>query len=130
MSDIVIKPDRGRDFYVSWSTGAEAPVAWGGRAFMLDYLAGEWQRDHPDIPHDRYTDPSRRIERADHAGTSAVGGYAWFGRWDYGGFSYEQRGVLPRRHLARACELLGEGRQSEVWDLLVPFEDGMEVRRG
>lgn len=63
MSDIVIKPDRGRDFY-------------------------------------------------------------------YGGFSYEQRGVLPRRHLARACELLGEGRQSEVWDLLVPFEDGMEVRRG
>lgn len=100
---------------------------------MLGYLAGEWQRDHPGIPHDWYTDPSRRIERADINGTSAVGGYAWFGRWDHDGLSYEQRGVLPRHHLARACELLEAGRESEVWDLLVPFEDGedgMEVRRG
>jgi hypothetical protein len=30
----------------------------------------------------------------------------------------------------RAAELLCDGREAEVWELLVPFEDEAEVRRG
>ncbi|MEU0078441.1 hypothetical protein ABZY58_11140 [Micromonospora tulbaghiae] len=130
MPSIVIKPDRYRDLYVYWSTVVEAPVAWGDRAFMRDHLAEEWRRKHPGATPDRLSDPARRIDRADACGTSAAGGYSFFGRWDDDGFVYEQRGILPRRHLARACELLEAERESEVWDLLEPFEHELEVRRG
>jgi hypothetical protein len=124
MASIVIKPERDRDFYICWSNGTEQPVAWGDRVFMLDHL----NREHPANGH-RINDPAGRLQRADEHGTSAVGGFAFFGRWDDDGLTYEQRGVLPRQHLIRACELLSAGREAEVWDLLEPFEDGMEVRR-
>ena len=60
-------------------------------------------------------------------GTSAYDGD---GGWDDPGFIYEQRGWLPRRHLAEMCRLLEARDEPAVWDLLEPFEDGMEVRRG
>lgn len=129
MPTIIIKPDQDRDLYVAWSTVVEAPVAWGSRAETLTWLAERWQRDFPDQAHNRITDPEQRLRRVDATGTSAAGGFSHFGAWD-AGLVYEQRGVLPRRHLARACELIGAGRESEVWDLLEPFEDLAEVRRG
>ncbi|MFG3710862.1 hypothetical protein [Micromonospora sp. NPDC047730] len=130
MPSIVIKPDRDRDLYVYWSTVVEAPVAWGDRASMLDHLTSEFRRHHPGAIPDSISDPGRRLDRADLNGTSAAGGFAFFGRWDDDGLIYEQRGILPRHHLARACELLEAGQDAEVWDLLEPFEDETEVRRG
>lgn len=130
MPSIVIKPERDRDLYVYWSTVVEAPVAWGDRAWMLQHLSDDHHRRHPGQKPDLLNDPAGRLDRADIHGTSAAGGYAFFGRWDYDGFMYEQRGILPRRLLTRACELLGDDREAEVWDLLEPIDEGIEVRRG
>ncbi|MFD6565482.1 hypothetical protein [Micromonospora profundi] len=130
MPSIVIKPERDRDFYVIWSTIVEAPTAWGTRAEVRGYLAEDWEERSPGRTPDMLDDFDGRLDRAAVHGTSALGGFAFFGRWDDEGFMYEQRGVLPRHHLTRACELLGEDRESEVWDLLEPIEEGMEVRRG
>lgn len=125
MPSIVLKPERDRGLYVCWSTGVEAPVAWGDRALMLDHL----NREHP-ADGDPLNDPAGPLDRADQFGTSATGGFGFFGRWDDDGLVYEQRGILPRRHLFRACELLSADREADVWDLLEPFEDCAEVRRG
>ncbi|MFB6392701.1 hypothetical protein AAFH96_06215 [Polymorphospora sp. 2-325] len=121
----MIKPERDRDLYVCWSTITECPIAWGDRAFMLDHLTREHPADGAPI-----AEPGARLDRADLNGTSALGGFSFFGKWDDEGFVYEQRGVLPRQHLARACELLNNDREAEVWDLLEPFEEEMAVRRG
>lgn len=61
------------------------------------------------------------------ADTSSHVGELW---WDESSLIYEQRGRLPRRDLYRACQLLDASRESEVWDLMTPFEDLEEVRRG
>ena len=114
MPTIIIKPEHDRDLYVAWSTVVDSPLAWGDRDWMWDYLDD---------------DAAERLDRADANGTSAAGGYAWFGRWDYERFVYEQRGVLPRKHLASVCEALERGDEAAVWDLLEPFEDEAEVRR-
>ncbi|MER7331785.1 MULTISPECIES: hypothetical protein [unclassified Micromonospora] len=130
MPSIVVKPQQGRDLYVIWSTITECPIAWGDRAETLEWLHEDWQCRQPGVIPDLLSDPAGRLDRADIYGTSAAGGYAFFGRWDYDGFMYEQRGILPRHLLARACELLEADREPEVWDLLEPIEEGMEVRRG
>jgi hypothetical protein len=114
---ILIKPVPDRDEYVYWSTIVEAPIGYGSRAEMLEDLAGEAPADAPEI----------RIARADVYGSSALDG---FFRWDDDSLIYEQRGLLARADLYRAAVLLGEEREAEVWDLLTPFEDETEVRRG
>ena len=120
MPRIVIKPERDRDLYVGWSTIVEAPVWHGPRAEVLGYLAQEAIRYPTD-------DPETRLARADATGTSAHDGD---GGWDDPGFIYEQRGWLPRRHLAEMCRLLEAGNEAGVWDLLEPFDNETEVRRG
>lgn len=117
MGHILIKPSRDRDEYVYWSTIVEAPIGYGNRADILKVLAGDRPSD----------DPEQRLERTDKFGSSAKDG---FYRWDDASFIYEQRGHLLREHLYRAAELIDEGRESEVWDLMTPFEDETEVRRG
>ena len=130
MPSIIIKPERDRDLYVIWSTVVEAPLTWGDRKQTLAWAIDDWRRRQPGQTPDLMSEPAGRLDRADIHGTSAAGGYAFFGRWDYDGFMYEQRGILPRAALARACELLEADRESEVWNLLQPFEEGVEVRRG
>jgi hypothetical protein len=128
MGHILIKPTRDRDEYVYWSTIVEAPIAWGDREEMLRELTAEWHRDHGhDVPPAGLTAPGKRLERADTYGSSSLDG---FYRWDDDSLIYEQRGLLARVDLYRAATLLGNGRESEVWDLLTPFEDEVEVRRG
>jgi hypothetical protein len=122
---IIVKPERDQDFYLGWSTNSESPVWWGPRNFALTYLIEDAEKPYGDK-----TDPVARLDRADLNGTSALGGFAFFGRWDDEGFIYEQRGFLPRKHLIAACEALGRNDEPAVWDLLGPLEDGMEVRRG
>jgi hypothetical protein len=73
--------------------------------------------------------PAERLARADRNGSSAYN-YKIDGGWDDEGFTYEQRGWLPRERLVAACEALERDDQAAVWDLLEPFEDEMEVRRG
>lgn len=122
MGTIVIKPDRDTDFYVGWSSVTESPHWWGPRSEVTRYLLDDARRrggiDDP---------PGDRLQRADQHGTSAHDRRD--GGWDDDGFIYEQRGVLPRRHLAEACRLLEVGDESAVWDLMQPFEDEAEVRR-
>lgn len=126
MPTIVIKPERDQDFYVGWSTIVEAPAWFGSRTEAAGYIA-EDHRQHggPTAP------PEERLARADEYGSSikpeANFGY---GYWDHDGFIYEQRGVLPRKHLIEACRLLAAENEPGVWDLLEPFEDEAEVRRG
>jgi hypothetical protein len=120
MPRIVIKPERDLDLYVGWSTIVEAPVWHGPRDEVLGYLAAEAIRYPSDPAEDR-------LARADRTGTSAYDGD---GGWDDEGFIYEQRGWLPRRHLAEMCRLLEAGNDAGVWDLLEPFDDETPVRRG
>jgi hypothetical protein len=123
MGTIVVKPDRDVDFYVGWSSVTESPHWWGTRSEAAEYIHEDArQRGGVDDP------PEKRLARADEHGTSAYDRRD--GGWDDDGFIYEQRGWLPRRSLAAACALLGAGREAAVWDLLEPFEDEAEVRRG
>ncbi|MFC7276242.1 hypothetical protein ACFQS1_19795 [Paractinoplanes rhizophilus] len=119
MGRFVIKPDRDVDFYVGWSTIVESIIWWGPRAEVLAYLA----EDAPADP------PEERLARADLNGSSAYN-YKIDGGWEDEGFTYEQRGWLPRSLLVAACEALERDDEPAVWDLLEPFEEGMEVRRG
>jgi hypothetical protein len=128
MGQILIKPVRDRDEYVLWSTVVEAPIACGDREEMLAELLEEWHRDHRrDVPPAGLAAPERRLERADRYGSSALDG---FFRWDDESLIYEQRGLLARKDLYYAALLACDERDSEVWDLLTPFEDETEVRRG
>jgi hypothetical protein len=121
MGTIVVKPDRDRDLYVGWSSIVEAPVWWGPRAEVLQYLADDHRGRSDDAP-------EARLARADEAGTSAYDKRD--GGWDDEGFVYEQRGWLPRTKLIPLCEALQRGDESAAWDLLEPFDDETEVRRG
>lgn len=130
MPHIVIKPEPGRDLYVIWSTLVDGPIAWGDRAETLVYLTEEWQRNHPALALSDITDPAARLDRADANGTSAAGGYAFFGRWDDTHLMYQQRGLLPRGSLGRLCELLLGDPVDDVAvkALLEPIEGEAEVR--
>jgi len=123
MPQVVIKPDRHRDEYVVWSTVVEAPVMYGCRRYMTRWLAA----------HDREQTgsgrPLARLRRADRLGSSAFPEWG-DGHWGDDIQIYEQRGILNRRDFYRAAVLLAAGREPEVWDLLEPFEDETEVRRG
>lgn len=119
MGYVIIRPIRGTDEYVIWCTGTERPVAVGDRE--------EIARDAAAIEPDR-ADHQARLDHTDLHGSSMVPyGFGW---WDDDAFIYEQRGLLPRARLAEAARLLIDDRDSEVWDLLEPFEDGTAVRRG
>lgn len=126
MGHILIKPVPDRDEYVYWSTIVEAPIAFGSRAEVLADFTEEWIRDHGDIPPQGWGAPEARLARADKYGSSAMDG---FFRWDETELIFEQRGLLARRDLYRAAGLLYEERDSEVWDMMTPFEDETEVRR-
>lgn len=127
MGNIVIKPEQDRDEYVYWSTETEAPVGYGGRAQMLKIMAGDTSYDYHGT--DAGNPPAVRLERADSEGSSAMDGYT-FGHWQYGEFIYQQRGMLLRRDLYRAAQLLAEGRDAEVWNLLAPLDGETKARRG
>ncbi len=121
MGFTIIKQDRDRDEYVLWSDFTERPVAAGTRAEMIPYV------DEVDPP-DRFSTTAERFDRADRQGSSMIPySHGW---WDDDGMIYEQRGWLPRRHIAEACRLRLAGRESEGWDLREPVEDETEVRRG
>jgi hypothetical protein len=123
MGTIVIKPERDVDFYVGWSSVTERPHWWGSRAEVTGYLDEDRRRrggiDHP---------AAERLARADEYGTSDMS--IRDGGWDDEGFIYEQRGWLRRDRLVEACRCLAAGDEPGVWDLLEPFEDEAEVRRG
>lgn len=121
MGNIIIKPARDRDEYVYWSTNVEAPIAYGDREGMAEILAEDFSGRAP------ANLPEVRLLRTDERGSSALD--IPIGYWGDDEFVYEQRGLLRRADLFRAAVLLAEGRESEVWDLLSPFEEGMEVRR-
>jgi hypothetical protein len=116
MPSYIVKPDRGEDFYVIWSTVVEAPLAFGDRAYLQTLT------HHETAP--------ERFARADERGSSAM----WPSTNDpYLGYSskgmiYEQRGWLPRGNLKAACALLGEDERADIGALLEPFEDEAEVR--
>lgn len=131
MGHVVIKPVRDRDEYVEWSTIVEAPIAHGSWMEMFAAMGGG-VIEAGSCPHcgkwiNEQETPEARLSRAERHGSSALDG---FYRWDDTELIYQQRGLLPREHLYRAAELLAAGRESEVWDLLAPFEDETEVRRG
>ena len=111
---IIIKPERDRDMYVEWSTVVDVPTAYGDRAEMLRILHGD-----PGAA-DRSDTPERRLARADELGSSSQVGEFW---WDDDVFVFRQDGMLARKDLVRAVELLAAGRDDEVLALLAPFDD-------
>lgn len=126
MPTFVIKPDRSEDFYVGWSTVTECPHWFGSRVEAAGYLAEDHRRHGG--PRDAIEE---RLARADKYGSSVKpeANYG-FGYWDDEEFIYEQRGVLPRKHMIEACRRLSVNDEPGVWDLLEPFEGEAEVRRG
>ena len=107
MPSFVVKPVRDRDEYVYWSTIVEAPLAWGDRTQMAEYLRDKGEEGD-----------GRRIDRADATGSSAFEGV--FG-WADDEVIYQQQGNVRRSDLWELCERLGSGRP--VDDLITPWED-------
>jgi hypothetical protein len=114
----VIKPDRGRDEYVTWSTVTESPHGYGNRAEVVGLLRDGIRRHDAE---DR-ANPEAAVDRADGWGSSAFPKWG-FGHWDDESFIYQQAGSLPRDCLWRAAVLQCEGRGRDILDLLDPFED-------
>lgn len=108
----IIKPDREKDWYVCWSHVCEAP-AWAGT--RAEALAEDC--------------PESRLRRADETGSSYMP-EAPGCRWDDHGLIAEQRGFLPRASLPAYVTAWFEDRMDAAWDLLEPFDDETEVRRG
>lgn len=122
MGYVIIKQAPDRDEYVLWSDFTETPAAVGTRAEMIPYV------DEVDPPRETPGGTVARFDRADRQGSSMTPySHGW---WDDEFMIYEQRGLLPRRHIAYAAFLHCDGRFPEVWDLLERFEDETEVRRG
>jgi hypothetical protein len=105
---VKVAPDT--DLYVGWSDVVEAPVGMWTRAEALGDGC-----------------PESRLRRADETGTSAHPG---FYDWNSGGMIAEQRGYLPRARLEAYVRAYMDGRMEDCWDLLEPFDDAIEVRRG
>lgn len=116
---IVIKAAPDRDLYVGWSNVVEAPTWVGTRAQALAHGC-----------------PESRLRRADETGTSQrrdpMSSYngPLDGAWDDTGFIAEQRGFLPRARLGDYAIAYADGRMEDCWDMLEPFDDETEVRRG
>lgn len=123
MPSVVIKPDRGRDEYVVWSTVTESPHAYGNRAEMLELLRNGIRGSDEDR-----ADPEGPVRRAHHFGSSAMGGWT-VGHWEDDCFIYRQAGILRRPDLHRAAVLQCEGRERDILDLLDPLEDDDDARR-
>lgn len=115
MVDIVFKAAPEVDLYCVWTTEYDRPVRVANRAGMLAYL-----REHTDTSY-ALNSPEGRLARADATGTSAVGGFLFFGAWDDEGITVEQRGWLPRADLAVFLGLYF-GDAEPAYKLLKPFE--------
>ena len=107
---LLIKCRKEEDFYIGWSEIVEAPTFYG--------TATQARKKG-------YT--QERIDRADQTGTSSLPG---FYRWDSTGLIAEQRGFLPRRYLRAYVLLYDANLMQAAFDLLEPFEEVGEVRRG
>lgn len=138
MPTIVMKEAPDVDYYVGWSSVAEAPVFGGTRDEVLAYLKREsdpWLR--ADAPHH----PEQRMKRADETGTTsmwvtkaaeespefAAHGYPEDGSWEDGSQIYMQRGTVSRANLFILARRVFEDENADVSDLLEPFEDEAEV---
>lgn len=122
MGYVIIKQAPDRDEYILWSDFTECPVAAGTRDELLPYV------EQVDPPRETPGGTAARFDRADRQGSSMIPySHGW---WDDEALIYEQRGYLPREHLYYAALLHLDGRYAEVWDLMTPFEDQEEVRRG
>lgn len=108
---IIVKAAPDRDLYIGWSNVVEAPTGMWTRAEALAYGF-----------------PRSRLDRADRTGTSSM--VPGSGQWDDIGFVAEQRGWLRRDRIADYAQALFAGDENAAWDLLEPFEDETEVRRG
>lgn len=108
---LIIKAAPDRDLYIGWSNVVEAPT-------------GIWTRAEAEA----YGFPPSRLDRADRNGTiSLVPGS---GQWDDIGFIAEQRGWLRRDRIADYAQAYAREDYNAAWDLLEPFDDETEVRRG
>jgi hypothetical protein len=117
---IIIKPAADTDFYVGWSTVCDTPTWWGTRTEVAEFLRTEGSE------HDR-AHCDEMLDRADETGCNARDRRA--GSWEVTEFCYENRGILPRARIIDACARLAADDEPGVWDLLEPFEDGVEVLR-
>jgi hypothetical protein len=126
MPKIVIKESPSSDFYVEWSSIAEAPTFAGTRAEMLAHLQRDsdpWLRD--DAPHH----PAQRLKRCDETGTTsrwvtAAGmrdKYPEEGAWDDDSFIYQQEGTVTRADVFVLARRLAAGEDAA--DLIRPFDD-------
>ncbi len=71
---------------------------------------------------------SARLERADLRGTSAKwpsldAPYLGWSDDENDGPIYEQKGILPLKHIMTACLRFNEDQNADISDLLRPFED-------
>ncbi len=117
----MIKCEPNKDRYIYWSDQVEAPHTTGTRARIFRYLR-KTTRDSPQ-------QIERRLERVDRTGTSAMIN-GWLTWEDEEGPIFEQRGMVPRAKLWEFCALLKAGERDKAYDLMTPFEDVGEVRRG
>lgn len=120
MPEFLIKPMRRRDEYVLWSTVVDAPTGHGNRASILAELDQRWRQEHPHDDPKPGLAPADRLDRADRSGTSARdGSYGWNDTH----LIYQGRGLLARRDLYRAAELLAKGHEAAVTQMLTHFDD-------
>lgn len=129
MGNYVVKISVDEDYYVVWNETSEGPEFGGPRDETEQYLRmySDGRRGKP--VEDAVAD---RLRRVDQHGTSAMWpeeGGLFYG-WDDNTFIYQQRGIVDRKNLRALVEALGRDDEEAAWDLLRPFDDATEVRRG
>lgn len=113
MPSYIVKIDRDTDRYVYWSTIVDAPLFYGNRAEMENYLQTRANHHSPELA------GADRFERANETGTSSVDGfYDWD---DTGGFMFEQRGTVQRSDIPELVRLMDESKSYD--HLVTPWVD-------
>lgn len=117
MPEIIIKPERGRDCYVIWSTIVESVTAMGDRAQTQEYLQSRPSRVQWDDP---VHGPEARIRRADETGTSdmSVSEGSWNDEW-----LMAEQARLPRELLLAYAEACCADDMDSARAMTIPFDN-------
>lgn len=115
MGQVIIKPEREKDFYIIWSDNVDAPVAFGTRAALTITPDGVRKKEN--------------FDRADETSCSSV---RFPESWDKELWMiFQNTGTIPRSRMIELCrrlnpiwdDLYGWYKYPQIIELLDPFED-------
>jgi hypothetical protein len=118
LTDLIIKPERDRDLYMVWSTIVEAPLAFGPRSYVENWLLERYLKQLK-------TTIKGWLDQVEVDGSSSDDpGLHFDGDGD---LIYMQEGLLPRSKIVELLQRLGGTDEKilempDVGDLLDPLD--------